>query len=149
MTKQEFLDALRLALGGKQSAGEIQEHISYYEEYINTEIRKGRDEQEVLASLGNPRLIARSILEAADGKEEQSGQYGESNDPGRDVRAQSEDFNVRKLSALPGWVWLLLVFVIVIIILGVVFSIISALLPVAIPILIILFVIKIFRNGKN
>ncbi len=146
MTKQDFLNALRLALGGKQSSGEIQEHINYYEEYINTEIRKGRDEEEVLASLGDPRLIARTIVQTADMKEEQC---GEGNELEWDVRAQSEKYQVRKLSGLPGWIWLLLVLIIIFVILGAVFSIVSALLPVAIPILIIWFVIKMFRDGNH
>ena len=59
MTKREFLESLRLALSGKITSVQLAENLDYYEDYINTEIRKGRDEQEVLSELGDPRLIAR------------------------------------------------------------------------------------------
>ncbi len=150
MTKQEFLEKLRLALSGKQSVAEVQEHINYYEDYINTEIRKGGSEEEILAALGEPRLIAKTILDAADIRDEQSDEYGGgTREAGHDVRAQSESRYVRTMSGFPAWVWLLLVLIIVIIILGAVFSIISALLPVAIPVLIVIFLIKMFRNGNQ
>ena len=58
MTKQEFLEKLRLALNGRVSPAQLMENLSYYEDYINTEIRKGKGEEEVLAGLGDPRLIA-------------------------------------------------------------------------------------------
>lgn len=71
MTKQEFLDRLRMSLHGKILPGQVVENLQYYEDYINTEIRKGTAEEEVLAKLGDPRLLARTIVET------QSGQPGE------------------------------------------------------------------------
>lgn len=62
MTKQDFIEKLRFALNGKVSANVVSENIQYYEDYINTEIRKGKSEEEVLAALGDPRLIARTII---------------------------------------------------------------------------------------
>ena len=61
MTKQEFLDGLGAALAGRISASLISENINYYEDYINTQVRMGRIEGEVVQSLGDPRLIAKSI----------------------------------------------------------------------------------------
>ena len=60
MTKQEFLDRLRRSLHGKITPGQIVENLQFYEDYINTEIRKGASEQEVLTRLGDPRLLART-----------------------------------------------------------------------------------------
>ena len=68
MEKQEFLDKLRLALNGRVETGTVSDTIAYYEEYINTEVRKGRSEEEVMASLGDPRLIARTIIETSGGE---------------------------------------------------------------------------------
>ena len=59
MNKQDFIDRLRMALNGRVSPGLVMDNVNYYEDYINTEIRKGRTEEEVLESLGDPRLIAR------------------------------------------------------------------------------------------
>ena len=58
MDRQEFLEKLRLSLNGRLPAQAVAEHISYYEDYINTEIRKGKSEEEVVGMLGDPRLIA-------------------------------------------------------------------------------------------
>ena len=61
------MERLRLALSGKVSSRQLTENLDYYEDYINTEIRKGRSEEEVLAGLGDPRLIARTIVETGGG----------------------------------------------------------------------------------
>ena len=55
MTKQEFLDRLRMSLHGKIPPGQVVENLQFYEDYINTEIRKGAAEEEVMAGLGDPR----------------------------------------------------------------------------------------------
>ena len=38
-------------------------HVRYYEDYIQSQVRSGRDEQQVLDELGDPRLIARTLLD--------------------------------------------------------------------------------------
>ena len=65
MNRQTFIDTLRRALYGRVSDYELADHIRYYEDYIQQEIMKGRSEQEVLGELGDPRLIARTILETS------------------------------------------------------------------------------------
>mgnify|MGYP003232489390 CR=1 FL=1 len=67
MNKQEFVDRLRMALNGHVSPGLVMDNVNYYQDYINTEIRKGRTEEEVLESLGDPRLIARTIIQTNGG----------------------------------------------------------------------------------
>ena len=65
MNKEAFIDTLRRALYGKVSDYELTDHVRYYEDYIRQEINRGRSEQEVLEELGDPRLIARTILETS------------------------------------------------------------------------------------
>lgn len=64
VTKQDFTDGLRRALNGRISPQEVEEHIRYYDEYITAEMRMGKLEADVLAMLGDPRLIAMSICAA-------------------------------------------------------------------------------------
>ncbi len=45
-------------------------HVSYYQEYIELEVRKGRREEEVIQELGSPRLIGKNIADAFLRKEE-------------------------------------------------------------------------------
>ena len=66
MNKKEFLQALRGELTNSVSGEVIEEQLRFYSDYINTEIAKGRGEEEVVAELSAPNLLARSIIEAAD-----------------------------------------------------------------------------------
>ena len=65
MDKKNFIETLRRALYGKTDHTSLEEHIRYYETYIDQEMSKGRTEKEVLDELGDPRLIARTILETS------------------------------------------------------------------------------------
>ena len=65
MNKETFIDTLRRAVYGKVSEYELADHVRYYEDYIRQEMNSGRSEQEVLEELGDPRLIARTILETS------------------------------------------------------------------------------------
>ena len=62
MTRDEFLKELRISLQGLIPQGQVNSQLLYYEQYIIEESRKGRTEEEVLAALGNPRLIAKTIV---------------------------------------------------------------------------------------
>lgn len=73
MNRQEFLDGLYRALAGEVSEEKRQSDIRYYRDYIAEEVSKGRSEEDVLAELGDPRLIARTIVDAAAAGEERRG----------------------------------------------------------------------------
>ena len=68
MTREEFLKKLKEALENDLSGRIVQENVSYYESYIIEEIRKGRTESEVIEELGDPWIIARSIIDMAEGE---------------------------------------------------------------------------------
>ena len=68
MSKREFLDELRQNLKNNVSEMTINSQIDYYEKYISSEVAKGRNELEVIKELGNPRLIARTIIEVNPGE---------------------------------------------------------------------------------
>lgn len=63
MTRNLFLTELRIALQGQISQAQVNEQLEYYEKYIIEESRKGRTEEEVLESLGSPRLIAKTVIQ--------------------------------------------------------------------------------------
>lgn len=64
MDRYEFISILRTALTGKVPATTVEDNVQYYEEYIATQLRQGKGEEEILAALGDPRLLARTIIEA-------------------------------------------------------------------------------------
>ena len=71
MTRQEFIRKLQEALNGKLDAATIQDHLKFYDDYIIEEMRKGKSEQEVLELLGDPWAIAKTIVDASDGTDEE------------------------------------------------------------------------------
>ena len=164
MNKQEFVDRLRMALNGRVSPGLVMDNVNYYEDYINTEIRKGRTEEEVLESLGDPRLIARTIIQTNSG-DEYSGYrntvYGNGEDreaAGPNLhRSYTEGGNngshrnkvADVVTKLPAWVWVILGILVVVLIFSAVFSVLSFLAPVLIPIVVVLFLVKLFRDWLN
>ncbi len=62
MTRSEFIDGLRAALTGELPDNEIANNIRFYDDYIKS---KSMDisEEETVAQLGDPRLIAKTIIE--------------------------------------------------------------------------------------
>ncbi len=61
MSKREFLEQLRQALDGEVDPITIDQNISYYDGYISGDLSKS--EENILESLGDPRLIAKTIIE--------------------------------------------------------------------------------------
>ncbi|MCF0133216.1 MAG: DUF1700 domain-containing protein [Blautia sp.] len=64
MTKTEFLKSLGGQLSGALAADQVAEHVRYYDEYITEQVREGASESDVLQQLGDPRLIAKTIVSA-------------------------------------------------------------------------------------
>ena len=64
MNKREFLETLKEALSEEMPASLVRENVQYYSQYIDGEVEKGCTEKEVVAKLGAPRLIAKTLLEA-------------------------------------------------------------------------------------
>jgi len=144
MTKQEFMEKLRLALTGKVPGNVVAENLQYYEDYINTEVRKGKSEAEVLAALGDPRLIARTIITAGRSDTADTGDYREY---GRSAQTQR---NERR--RMPVWLWLILGLLIVVLIFSAVMSLLSFLWPILVPVILIMAVagvVKFFRDWMN
>ena len=58
---------LRRDLNGDVPSAVVEENIRYYDSYITDEVNKGRWEEEVIAEIGDPRLIAKNIEETTEG----------------------------------------------------------------------------------
>ena len=61
MDKREFIKIFKESLSGSLEKDAIDEQVVYYENYIDSEIKNGKTEKEVLDELGDPRLIAKTI----------------------------------------------------------------------------------------
>lgn len=154
MNKGEFLEGLRNTLSGEVPPSVVQENLRYYDDYIRTEIQNGRSEAEVMAELGDARLIARTIIDttpgAGDGAFESyngpAGRYQEERrqqEPGGDGRQNIHFYDLNR------WYWKLLgillvagIFFLVIAVVGGLLSLVIPLLPVIGLVLVIMWFVR-------
>ena len=87
MTKQEFLNELDIALRGKIDDKQLSDLLAYYNSYIDQQVASGETMEDIMYLLGNPRLIAVSVLNAAESQQEnpkrqykEYGEYSQDND---------------------------------------------------------------------
>lgn len=162
MDRNEFVSTLRGVLNGEVPASVVEDNVQYYNNYISQEIASGKSEREVLDALGDPRLIARTIIdtqELQDGysesrgstfyteeePEREKGLHAEMNDKGGvDIKYKSFNFNT--------WYGKLLLIAAAILILALIFTIVggilSWILPILFPVLLVLLIIRIFFGNR-
>lgn len=124
----------------------VEENVDYYIDYINVEMRKGRTEAEVLASLGDPRLIARTIIQTSGAAVED---YVET---GRNTGYEDRDSSYRsfpKIIRLPGWLTAIIIILAVVLGFSLIFSVLSFLAPVLLVFGAVIFMVKLFRDWLN
>ena len=143
MSKQEFLDGLRRSLVSGMESQEINEHINYYSQYIDSQIRMGTSEEEVMTSLGEPRLIAKTLL-GMEGVETVTEEYVE-DESAQDANYRYFNINGKTLK-IPGWLFTILVCVVSFCVLTFVFALMTRLLP---YFFMIMFGIMVYRFIRN
>ena len=154
MTRAEFLEQLRSALQGNVQEHVVQENVAYYNQYISEELQKGKTEEEVLQMLGDPWILAKTIIAASDGTDEEivyeSGHKSYYSEP------EQEDSYVRQnvhVFGIDTW-WkklLLILFIVMIVVLvvAIVSGIVSFLAPVLIPLLIVMIIIRLIGSIRS
>ena len=151
MNKQEFVDRLKISLSGKISPALVEENARYYEDYINTQIRLGKPEEDVLGKLGDPRLIARSIVAAESDKS--GGREQAYSDREEELERRGRLWQVFRMAGLPFWALPVLaggILLVVLVILGLIFRLalhmLAWLWPLIAIAMIVFFFIKLFRD---
>ena len=76
MSKNEFLSILRGQLTGQIPTSEVESQISYYEAYISGQMGNGASEESVVEELGDPRLIAKTLIDSTNRAAEEAGYDG-------------------------------------------------------------------------
>ena len=76
MSKNEFLSILRGQLTGKIPTSEVSSQIDYYEAYIDGQMGLGAAEESVVEELGDPRLIAKTLIDSTNRAAEEAGYDG-------------------------------------------------------------------------
>ena len=150
MTKIEFLDKMREALSNDLAEPAVRENIEYYDVYMTDEIERGRSEEELVEEMGDPWMIARTIIDISEPEDMKLNyvyeEEGQSYNGRQDSYAGQTGFFVRGgwklVVALLGFIGVLLALV------AVVGGIISLVAPILVPVLIIMFVIRLFGRRK-
>ena len=144
MYRNKFLSSLREALEGNMSEQAVKENPQYYKTYIEDEVKKGRTEKEVVEELGDPWIIAKTLIESPGG--EQTYEEAEEDNVSRyEDRRQ----NVHILGLDTWWKKAALILAIVGIIFGIgtlLVGVVRIVLPILIPFLAIMFLIKFFHK---
>lgn len=145
MYRAEFLDILKTQLSGQMHEGKIAAHLRYYEDYIQSKVRGGTPEEDVIAQLGDPRLIAKTLLDTDTGEEvyEESRSYSES-DTG-DYGNQEEKKWKKKLN-LSTWYGKLIVIAAAAVVIFLLVSVLAAVLPFLIVLAVVLYLISRWRK---
>ncbi|KMZ53964.1 DUF1700 domain-containing protein [Dorea sp. D27] len=153
MTRNEFLEKLRNALENDLGGSAVQDNVEYYGSYIMEEVRKGRPEAEVVEELGDPWVIARSLIDAAENvaetysgyqaKEASGGQgSGQSYGTGGSVHVFGIDSWWKKLLLVLGIIG------VVLIVIAVIGGIFSLLMPLIVPIIVVMLVVRLVGRRR-
>lgn len=139
MKKQEFLVELQKALSSRVSVSSMQENVRYYDDYISMQMRKGRTEAEIIEEIGDPRLIAKSIItaemDAAQTETEEKSKKHRKGNFMQDGRIQ-----------LPLWMICILVALGVFLAVYLIGAVLMWALPILLPMLLIIALIRYFRR---
>lgn len=159
MMREEFLKKLKEALENDLSGRIIEENVNYYESYIIEETRKGRAESEVVGELGDPWILARSIVDMAEG-ERTAKETCEGSDGYHSRRERRESQRGRKKAASGNsrmysmgswWKSLLLILGILgifLIVLAVIGGIFSLLMPVLVPVFCVVLIFRLIGSRR-
>lgn len=150
MTKNEFLNILRQSLEGEINPNEIEQNIRYYDQYIG--IRPADEEERILNTLGNPRLIAKTIIEANKAAKQKDNRKGNENHSYSYYGAQNQETDTNQDIQRKGFKWYhkIALFVSILIFLLVVFVVggvlLKVLFTIGFPVILILLLLLLFRK---
>lgn len=160
MSKEEFLRELEEALAGDVPEAVIRDNVSYYGSYLSQEMAKGRSVEAIIDEIGEPFIIAKTIIEHCEASGECAGDggyetYQDSYSDGGN-RSQSEDqspFSKVRYIDLNKWYWKLLAYVLLFMVVSVVFRLIGGIFALLIrfsgPLMMFFLVYWIVKNFKK
>lgn len=159
MSKNEFLYILKESLEAEVSQSVVDDNLVYYNNYIDQEIQKGKSEAEVLSLLGEPRLIAKTIIETSQ-TSNSSKTYTYSDQINRDRQDEPKGFHAAygeqdgwdvrygrfKINSWYGKMLLIIMFIVIVCVIG---KIAIAILPIVFPIIVIFLLVSYFTGNRR
>lgn len=166
MNKEEFLRELGEALAGEVPEPVIRDNISYYGSYLTQEMAKGRTVDEIAAEIGEPFIVAKTIIESSEaaGETVENDGYGNCRESYTESRSrdqyQDQD-QERQRNPYPNihyidlnkWYWKLLGFALLLLTVMLVFNIVGGIFLLLIrfagPLAIVFLVVWFIRNLRR
>lgn len=167
MNKEEFLRELEEALAGDVPEAVIRDNVGYYGSYLSQEMAKGRSVEEIIGEIGEPFIIAKTIIEHCEASGECAGDggygsYQESySDTGNRNQGSSQGYGSRNQSPfsnmhyidLNKWYWKLLAGILLFMVVSLVFRLVGGIFALLIrlsgPLMMFFLVYWIIKNFKK
>lgn len=153
MSKAEFIDGLGKSLRGKVDEREYRSQIEYYSSYISSQIAAGRNEEDVVGELGDPRLIAKTIVQTYSMKDNPiNRQYRDNNynnSYGNEEDYQERSSSNRGADRFGHVLRMIILALVVLCIVSIVFRAVVFVAPIIILLIIIWFIIRYFSTLNN
>lgn len=137
MNKTEYLNTLEKALVGRIDPDKLRDTMSYYNDYFYMEQSKGIKESDIIEKLGEPRLLAKSIITA----ENES-----LNNREVDYYGTEDESVTSKKIQIPFLIVILIIVLMFFAIISLIFKIASVLLPIILPVVILWGIISYIRK---
>ena len=150
MSKAQFLELLSQKLSEELSRADVMSHMSYYESYIDGELSKGRSEIEIMDELGDPYLIARTIIDTHTGEAFEDVVYEDTVDADPAER-QTHNSN-RKTIQMGNWGCLFTALILIlagVAVISIVTGLIAVLMPVLVPVLIVVLILFFIKSNRR
>lgn len=146
MDRKDFLEGLRAYLEPEVSAQVVQENIYYYERYITEEVIKGRREEAVVEELGDPWILAKTIIDMEEAKQNAKSGY----------ESETENiYNEKKGKAIfsnPFWKRLALMLIIVgvlVVAVSLLTGLIGLFMPIIMPVLLVVMIHRLIGSRRR
>ena len=150
MTRYEFINGLKAALENELNSNKVLENVNYYNDYIDSEIRNGRNETDVIADLGDPWAIAKTIIDSEGTGSANYEEYSYVSPEQNSYNRSSSNGPKVHVFGLDRWWKKLLLILGVIGVIMIVFSIVTGLItlvaPILVPVIIISCVLKLLKR---
>jgi uncharacterized membrane protein len=137
MDRYEFINQMRAALAGNVSQNTIEESIGFYNDYIDMHLKNGELIETILEELGNPRLLAKTIIETSKTEDTTSRTRTTESGGNKEYQQETGSEKILKVLNLPKWLLIIMGIIVVMIIIGILLSLISLVIYLFVPILII------------
>lgn len=168
MNKEEFLRELEEALAGDVPEPVIRDNLNYYGSYLTQETAKGRSVDEIVDEIGEPFIIAKTIIEHSEAAGEAGNDgYGSYRETYSDSRSQGQyqggnqgyegqdqsPFSNMHYIDLNKWYWKVLAIVVLAMVVSLVFNIVGGIFTLLIrfagPLMMIFLVYWVIKNFKK